>query len=140
MTTTDTHAKLLALLTERFPEKVPHDGEGRLLRWLCDSESYSDAHFHWGPSLDRDCISLDLDAHAHILLAAWWAVREWCKGREAGLVVSDIGCLPVALTACWMKKGVGIPSEMQFYQPLGQGPDDPSALLAALTTIAGEKP
>src|SRR5688572_13293241 len=129
------HAEILRVLGERWGELVPRITENPTIR-LCHLEGTRQYEWRY-VSGGREHYCRQDDAHAHIELAAWKAVRGWCRQQDAGLIVSDIGHTPVGITVAWMSKDVGDSRPMQFYRPLGNGPTDADALLAALNTIGG---
>lgn len=121
-----THAEILKELHAfRGGEFVPKDGVGVRL----ESRQIRGG-FYWGRGEDY-CQAVD--AHAHIREAAWKAVRWWIKekGRDhmGRLMVEE---LCPAAPVCIAYQYIGGKSIL-----LGYGPDDATALLAAMKFVNG---
>lgn len=124
-----THTKILKeLQTFRGGEFVPQHSDNlpcnRLehddrLGWI-----YCDTGGTWSPTCDRD-------AHAHIELAAWKAVRWFCAANTSDLVIMDNFPDDPERHDLIKKQWDGGVTK------LGTGPDDATALLAAMKYING---
>ncbi len=123
-----THAQILAEL-ERYEKFAFVPMQGDLILQLRDDK------FVWFDDFDgieTEIEAPDFDAESHIERAAFRAVSHWCKSQDVGLVVSEVGCTPWAVTA------MGGQNPMH-YLPLASGPTEPAMWLAAMKYINGEK-
>lgn len=122
------HTDILALLAKSFPQRVPKDVD-------CTLTYRPEADEYWWDTVELEeggIVALFYDAHAHIELAAWKAVRVEADkmGFDAAMSAPD----PDVGVTVYGIKYTNEPPEMRT-RYFGSGPDDATALLAALTHI-----
>lgn len=116
----NTHAEILKELQKfRGGEFVPKDVVGVRL----ESRQIRGG-FYWGRGEDY-CQAID--AHAHIELAAWKAVREWCTKKNCRLMIDSRGGRTNLVRVNEDAMGWGLKTH----------PTDADALLATMKFING---